>query len=103
MPYDLTLITAILSMSAVGRMLARIALQLGAGVPVISLGLEQASATDWAYYASRSRGERFMHLMVPAHDSRWITAFVNLRRDTWIVWRWFYLPDAHPGPDWQIT
>lgn len=70
MPYDLTLITAILSMSGSGEKLARIALQLGAGVPVISLGVGTGIRDRLGLLRITISPEKeLVHLMVPAHDA----------------------------------
>lgn len=70
MPYAVTLITAVLTMSGSGEKLARVALQLGAGVPVISLGVGTGIRDRLGLLRITISPEKeLVHLMVPEHDA----------------------------------
>ncbi len=67
---DLTLITVILSRSGSGEALARIALKLGAGVPVVSLGTGTGLRDRLGLLRITIPPEKeLIHLMVPTHDA----------------------------------
>jgi len=67
---DLTLITGILSMTGSGESLARAALKLGAGVPVISLGAGTGIRDRLGLLRITIPPEKeLVHLVVPSHDA----------------------------------
>jgi hypothetical protein len=67
---DLILITGIQSMSGSGQKLARIALELGAGVPVVSLGTGTGIRDRMGLIRITISPEKeLLHLMVPSHDA----------------------------------
>lgn len=68
--HDLALITGILSRSGSGEALARIALKLGAAVPVIGLGTGTGIRDRLGLLRITVPPEKdVVHLMVPAHDA----------------------------------
>lgn len=67
---DLTLLTGILSMAGSGELLAGVALNLGAAVPVISLGTGTGIRDRLGLLRITIPPEKeLVHLMVPAHDA----------------------------------
>jgi hypothetical protein len=76
-PQDLTLITGIQSLSGSGESLARLALNLGAGVPIVSLGTG-AGVRDrlGLIRITISPEKELVNLMVPSHDADGLQALL---------------------------